>query len=332
MKDFGIIKDNVYEKPLGPLLKRTTVRALLIKETNGTLEIGLLKILENDIFGHRNHLETPGGGIEIGETAEIALSREVLEETGYKIYHKVFFGEIITEYNILKRLDYAKIFVAYVKEHIKQGEYDLKWFPLESILNVYETYEVQNVGQIIHQRDYLLIKQLMHAPLIRKGTVNDLDQIMVIINDAKRRLKLSGSPQWQKGYPNEETFLNDIKQGELYVLTQNLQIVGTMTLANYEPTYEKIIDGKWLNNDNYLVIHRIAIHQSFLKHGYASELISFAKSLAILRHIDSIRVDTHHNNLSMQKLVLKQGFQYCGIIHLNQIDDKERLAYELLTF
>ena len=42
----------------------------------------------------------------------------------------------------------------------------------------------------------------------------------------------------------------------------------------------------------------------------------------------SIKVDTHKDNISMQKLLRKNDFKYCGIIYLE--DGSERIAFEKL--
>lgn len=40
-----------------------------------------------------------------------------------------------------------------------------------------------------------------------------------------------------------------------------------------------------------------------------------------------LRVDTHEDNVVLQSLLTKLGFQYCGIIYVVQ-DSDPRLAYE----
>ena len=42
----------------------------------------------------------------------------------------------------------------------------------------------------------------------------------------------------------------------------------------------------------------------------------------------NIRIDTHRDNRIMQHNILKEGFAYCGIIYLENGD--ERLAYQKL--
>ena len=42
-----------------------------------------------------------------------------------------------------------------------------------------------------------------------------------------------------------------------------------------------------------------------------------------------LRIDTHRNNLPMQHVLGKLGFETCGIIHL--ADGDERIAFEICT-
>ncbi|HBN29292.1 MAG TPA: GNAT family N-acetyltransferase, partial [Clostridiaceae bacterium] len=42
--------------------------------------------------------------------------------------------------------------------------------------------------------------------------------------------------------------------------------------------------------------------------------------------VHSIKIDTHRENKSMQRLLKKNGFEYCGIIYLK--DKSERIAFE----
>ena len=48
--------------------------------------------------------------------------------------------------------------------------------------------------------------------------------------------------------------------------------------------------------------------------------------MAQLNNAESIRIDTHRDNIPMQKMLNKNGFIYCGIIYL--LDGKERFAFE----
>ena len=79
----------------------------------------------------------------------------------------------------------------------------------------------------------------------RLAKENDLTIIMGIINTAKDFLKKSGSTQWQNGYPNEESILNDIKNknGYVFVVGDKVAAYAAVIVGN-EPTYQEI-DGAW---------------------------------------------------------------------------------------
>jgi hypothetical protein len=89
-------------------------------------------------------------------------------------------------------------------------------------------------------------------------------------------------------------------------------------LPSPEPTYSHI-DGAWLTNEPYGVIHRIASYPEV--HGIFSAIIDFAAA-----RYPHLRIDTHRDNRIMQHLIDTAGFTYCGIIWLE--DGTERLAYE----
>lgn len=48
-----------------------------------------------------------------------------------------------------------------------------------------------------------------------------------------------------------------------------------------------------------------------------------------LAQYDSIRIDTHKDNVVMRNALLREGYLYCGIIHC--WNGSERLAYQLIA-
>ena len=84
-------------------------------------------------------------------------------------------------------------------------------------------------------------------------------------------------------------------------------------------TYDKIYDGEWVNTQPYAVIHRIAV-----KH-HGKGIADFIYSECFKLH-PNIKIDTHKDNLPMQRSLAKAGFKYCGIIYLES--GEERLAYQ----
>ena len=57
-------------------------------------------------------------------------------------------------------------------------------------------------------------------------------------------------------------------------------------------------------------------------------IIEETQKLAFEKNIRSIKIDTQKDNMSMQKLLIKNNFKYCGLIYLE--DGSERVAFEKL--
>lgn len=161
--------------------------------------------------------------------------------------------------------------------------------------------------------------------IFRKANINDIDSLVSIIEEAKAYFKENKIDQWQDGYPNKQTLLQDIKKEESFLLEQDGIILATcMISTKKDPTYHNIYQGSWLNNEPYFVIHRIAVKQS----EKGNNLASFMIQEAIKLHPDyfNIRIDTHKDNISMQRMLQKNGFIYCGIIYLETM--QQRNAYQ----
>lgn len=164
---------------------------------------------------------------------------------------------------------------------------------------------------------------------IKLAAISDIEAIMEIINNAKAYLREHGSSQWngEDGYPNIDTFLNDIKNNFCYIAIKNNKILGVMSLINTpDISYQKY--NFWHFND-YISIHRIAINHNEYHIGVADKLISFAINYAKSKNISSIRCDTHKKNIPMQKLLIKHEFKYLNEIELvSNNQDNIRLAFE----
>lgn len=157
---------------------------------------------------------------------------------------------------------------------------------------------------------------------IRKSTENDLPCLLSLAEDARRKMRESGNMhQWTDGYPSADVFLHDIRRGVSYVIEESGEVIGTFAfIPSPEPTYSRIYEGEWADNAHpYHVVHRIA--SSHHARGTFSTMLSFC-----FTDSDNIRIDTHRDNVIMRHLLEKHGFKYCGIIYLENGD--ERLAYQ----
>ena len=156
--------------------------------------------------------------------------------------------------------------------------------------------------------------------MIKTATLSQLSQIMGIYAQARQFMAQTGNPdQWGTVHPSEELIRQDILNGRCYVNLDGDHIRAVFYFAvEKDPTYS-YIEGQWLNDMPYGVIHRIAVGQS--GKGVAAECFAFAAA-----HCDNIRIDTHEKNVPMQRCLAKNGFSRCGIIYLENGDP--RIAYQ----
>ena len=161
----------------------------------------------------------------------------------------------------------------------------------------------------------------------RKSVKSDIKEIMNIIKEAQNYFKEKKINQWQDGYPNAESIINDIESEELYVLLIDNKIIATAYLSfKGDIDYDVIYEGEWISQGDYAVVHRVAVLSEMKGHGVADELFKNIEKVCLENNINNIKIDTHRENKSMQRFLNKNGFEYCGIIYLK--DNEERIAFE----
>lgn len=161
----------------------------------------------------------------------------------------------------------------------------------------------------------------------RQATSDDKDSVMKLIDEAKQYLKNLGVDQWQKEYPSIRDIEKDILAANGYILEDNDAVIAYACIDfNGEESYNTL-DGKWLTNGSYAVIHRMAIDNNYKGKGLATAFFKYAEELCKTKNIKSIKVDTDDANERMKHILLKNGFVYCGTI---RFDNSDKIAYEKL--
>lgn len=156
---------------------------------------------------------------------------------------------------------------------------------------------------------------------IRKSTPGDLDTLLQLYADARDFMAKNGNPsQWGNNYPSIELVSSDIADGSSYVCIENGKIAGTFYFKEGEDlSYREIFDGRWLNEKPYGVIHRITSAAG--TKGVASFCFQWC-----FQQCGNLKIDTHDDNLPMQKALKKNGFIRCGVIFLE--DGSKRIAFQ----
>jgi GNAT superfamily N-acetyltransferase len=162
----------------------------------------------------------------------------------------------------------------------------------------------------------------------RLATEEELDTCYKLIDDARNKMISIGRHQWTSSYPSLTQIAQDIAHGHAFVLEQNGQIVAYASVSvNGEPAYQNI-EGTWLTNDIYAVVHRMAVRVDQQGHHIAEEFMRRIESYCLSMDIHSIKVDTNKDNREMIHLLSKLGYVICG-----QVDygvRGKRFAFEKL--
>ena len=158
--------------------------------------------------------------------------------------------------------------------------------------------------------------------VIRRTQPEDLARILGIYAHARTFMAQHGNAgQWGGGFPPQSLVEQDIAAGHSYVCMDAsgaVQGVFAYFFGTADPIYAAI-EGHWLNNAPYGVIHRLASAPG--THGAATACIQW-----VFSQCRNLRIDTHEQNLPMRNLLQKLGFTPCGIIHVE--DGTPRIAYQ----
>ena len=175
---------------------------------------------------------------------------------------------------------------------------------------------------------------------IRKTELKDLDEVMEIYAYARRFMSEHGNPrQWGPTcWPPAELIRKDIALGKSYLCVgkdgarkngqelsgpEEKKICAVFYYDHGpqpEPGYAAIVEGNWDSLLPYGVVHRIAAAEGTKGTGAFCLNWAFEKS-------GHLKIDTHPDNKVMQNLLKKLGFEYRGIIYVEE-DDDPRYAYE----
>lgn len=166
----------------------------------------------------------------------------------------------------------------------------------------------------------------------RRAEAGDAQRIWDIIRAEIAVMASEGRDQWQKGYPNPQVISADITAQRGWVLT-----LADGTVAGYcalltlgDAHYDHPLSGQWLTRSDstqcrYSVIHRMAIDCHLTGQGLAQQFFRLMEQQTALMGLESLRVDTNHDNAQMLHIVERLGYQRCCRVML---DDGERIGFE----
>ena len=188
--------------------------------------------------------------------------------------------------------------------------------------------DIKLVDQIKKERSRMKLTQPISC---RPAVESDIEDIMLIVRQARNYLKKHRVDQWQGEYPTQDIFAADIANGECYAVTYGERLAGFFCLTEApESGYDKITDGKWHGEGKYCTLHRMAIEARFRGTGLSDMLVDFADETAKAKGAECVRTDTHRKNKVMQKLLKRKGYAYRGnvLVSSEPGHDPARQAFE----
>jgi len=197
-------------------------------------------------------------------------------------------------------------------------------------LEITDKTDLRLLGEIKKERSK---KPLPEDIVCRRAEKGDIEQIMLIVRQAKNYLKKFRVDQWQGPYPTEELLLSDIENGICHAVLCGGRVSAFFVLtAEHEDCYDAITDGKWRGSENYCTLHRSAVAAEYRGTGLSDMLFGYVTEQARALGTEAIRSDTHRKNKAMQNALKRSGFVYRGnvLVSSEPQHDPARQAFEKL--
>ena len=137
---------------------RKIARAIVLDEQGN---VALHHIHRNDIFGDQWYYETPGGGVDEGETFEEAVVRECEEELGYEVEVLAPLSIVHDFYNLIGRENENRFFLAKRKREVgvhfaSDGDTMIQetiYVPFDEAIRLMSSQEDKGVSLIVKRRE-----------------------------------------------------------------------------------------------------------------------------------------------------------------------------------
>lgn len=152
-----------------------------------------------------------------------------------------------------------------------------------------------------------------------------VEQAMVIINEAKAYLKATGIDQWQAGYPDAAQITADIASGSAYFIQEGTAILGYVYVDFAPHPVHDTIQGAWGDGERYGVIHRLAMGDAGRGRGLMGQVFALVEEKLKAGAVSMARLDAMGGNPTLLHVVKKQGFTHRGYL---QLPAGERVAFD----
>ena len=114
---------------------------------------------------------------------------------------------------------------------------------------------------------------------------------------------------WDESYPGETEILQDLSSGTLYVLEENAELIGAISIV---PENELDDAGCWAVRENAWEFARVVIRPDCQKRGLSARLVEGILRELTARHAAAVHLAVAKQNIPAQRLYQRMGFSFCG--------------------
>ena len=141
--------------------------------------------------------------------------------------------------------------------------------------------------------------------IFRKAQKNDAETVLSLYK------AVIGMPfcTWNESYPGMEEIIEDLSAGMLYVLEENRELIGAVSIV---PENELNDFDCWTVKQNAREFARVVIRPDHQRKGLSALLVEDIIKELQKRNAESIHIAVAKENLPAQRLYQKMGFTFCG--------------------
>ena len=141
----------------------------------------------------------------------------------------------------------------------------------------------------------------------RQGTIDDLNNICILIEAAIKTMEAQGIHQWDGLYPTREDFVNDIINGTLYTVSEKRRLIAIYVISTeYDSEY---LNGEWeCNGETACIIHRLCVAPEVQNRGIGKMILNHIENQLQNKGVESVRLDVFSENSHAISLYEKSGY------------------------
>ncbi len=141
--------------------------------------------------------------------------------------------------------------------------------------------------------------------IFRNATWNDAENVLLLY----KSVLCMPFCTWNESYPGMEEIIEDLSAGTLYVLEENRELIGAVSIV---PENELNDLNCWTVKQNAREFARVVIRPDHQRKGLSALLIEGIIKELQKRNAAAIHIAVAKSNLPAQRLYQKMGFTFCG--------------------